>query len=273
MRDGSEAFTLIELLVVIAVIAILAALLLPVLNRGRLAANGTLCRSNLRQITLGIDMYANQFGVYPHRSTFVFDLQSFVRANWPVENRTLSLNGTAGPYLGPRQGLYACPEYNRVLGWFRTNTNPRWARSVFEGETFGSYGYNDFGTEFTETSTLGLGGGWFGNDSLKFTRESEVLSPSDMVCMGDATFWVNPPVAGCPILGLALRSGDPSMDYEFTQGQPGKAGVQATRKRHEGRWNMTFCDGHVENLRGAEIFNLSNSVVARRWNSDHQPHN
>src|SRR5438132_3273033 len=54
-------FTLIELLVVIAIIAILAAILFPVFAQARDKARQTACLSNLKQLSLGVLMYAQDY--------------------------------------------------------------------------------------------------------------------------------------------------------------------------------------------------------------------
>jgi len=65
-KTSPEGFTLIELLVVIAIIAILASILFPVFSRAREKAREARCMSNLHQIGLALQMYADDYdGLLP----------------------------------------------------------------------------------------------------------------------------------------------------------------------------------------------------------------
>ncbi|MFW5867445.1 MAG: DUF1559 domain-containing protein, partial [Armatimonadota bacterium] len=94
MRKG---FTLIELLVVIAIIAILAAILFPVFARAREKARQTACLSNVKQIALATQMYAQDHGeMLPQGGT------------WSPDDVMIRWYDALEPYLKNEQ-ILICP--------------------------------------------------------------------------------------------------------------------------------------------------------------------
>jgi prepilin-type N-terminal cleavage/methylation domain-containing protein/prepilin-type processing-associated H-X9-DG protein len=108
-----RAFTLIELLVVIAIIAILAALLLPALSAAKSRAKAAGCINNLRQLSLGWRMYADD-----NNGSLVVNLpQPATEAAWVVgefttpaqaTNQTIIRSGRLFPYM-VNPSVYRCP--------------------------------------------------------------------------------------------------------------------------------------------------------------------
>jgi len=280
-----RAFTLIELLIIIAMIAILAAMLLPALSRARSAADSAVCRSNLRQLTLGLHMYVEQEKAYPpHAWIAPLLLGPFIGASFPGNNLVIQPpnDPTLGPvtYLGGPQSVYACPGYNRLRGAF-------WSEASIDDPRVdsGSYAYNQGGSSLTNTVGLGawpsvLSGANWGPPFIP-RRANEVVAPSDMIAFGDAAFFS--PVA-VQANYRPYPQGIPPLNYvfyydlygEIVLGQPrdpaDAQNVRAYRQRHGGKWNIGFCDSHVENLAPRNLFDRTNSSVAQRWNYDHKWH-
>jgi prepilin-type N-terminal cleavage/methylation domain-containing protein len=100
-RGSRNAFTLIELLVVIAIIAILAAILFPVFAQAREKARQTACLSNMKQIGLGLTMYAQDYDeVLPPANDDV--------TNFAAPTSKPNFLGSLIPYIKSKP-IFVCP--------------------------------------------------------------------------------------------------------------------------------------------------------------------
>lgn len=248
-RRRRAAFTLIELLVVIAIVAILASLLLPALSQAKASARTSKCANSLRQIGLGLSMYTGDTGLYP----------PLVMPGTPVR---LTWSDVLQPYIMSRwtDTLLKCPEYK-----WRTTTAAEVSATGFPENRWGSYGYNAAGSDLHH----GLGSPI--SDAIPSVAdvtvgETEVVAPSDMIAAGDATLflWTDLKVSGHLDLGWQFGR---IMTYNR---EPTKM-LEAYRQRHRERFNVVFCDGHIELQERRRLFNTDPTSL-RRWNYDHEPH-
>jgi prepilin-type N-terminal cleavage/methylation domain-containing protein len=181
VRAARCGFTLIELLVVIAIIAILAAMLLPALSSAKLRAQSISCQNNLRQLTIAVNLYANDYGsqlpyALPVAGQTWFDGQT-VNMEW---SRQLF------SYVGYNPGVYRCP----AAVYQTTNMGS----IIYKGQTYStklSYSVNDISGGNNVANAVPANGAPFGNTSstnaagVGLSWKFEQVSP-DTVMIADA---------------------------------------------------------------------------------------
>jgi prepilin-type N-terminal cleavage/methylation domain-containing protein len=221
LRKPRSAFTLIELLVVVGIIALLAALLLPVLNRAQAKAQGVHCLSNVRQLQLAWQMYTDDHaGMVPENRA------QLVQGIWRS-----SPNSWTGPSSAPfdadtwaiEHGSLFRGGYARALALFRCPSDDSTVRQPDGTETgldrTRSYAMNgNFGGREEETQTV-------------FDRENAVFAPSRVFVFIDED----------------ERSIDDG--HFLVWPAPDNRWVNMPADRHRRAATLSFADGRVESWR------------------------
>ncbi len=133
------AFTIIELLIVIAIIAVLAGMLLPTLRWARESARSVNCVSNLKQLVMAWQIYAdNHDGVacpsYEYRDGFT------VEYAWDFRIKIADPSDWGYGYLGRyiKDGrITACPSYIPPTTWGRPYTGYAYNATYIGGDVIG----------------------------------------------------------------------------------------------------------------------------------------
>lgn len=225
-RRRGAGFTLVELLTVVAVIGVLAGILFPTLGRTREEARRAFCISNLRQLSLAVELYKNNYHGWYFPVMYVDPDNPFATAAlyWFGKVEGGQVDKTKGMlfrYFGSEDSVELCPSFDDSRYF------------IYQGATYG-YGYN-----------YSYIGGSFEGDWTKLrwgsamlyggpAHDGMVASPSATVLLADSAqiYWLDGNVRENFLLELPDQPW-PYPSFHF---------------RHNRKCNVLFCDGHVESL-------------------------
>jgi prepilin-type N-terminal cleavage/methylation domain-containing protein/prepilin-type processing-associated H-X9-DG protein len=268
-----RAFTLIELLVVIAIIAILAAILFPVFAQARESARLSSCLSNMKQIGLGVKMYAQDYdeefplGTYPGPR------------NWEV-------NQDVNPYPPDNQCLDG---FNLWKGFNPGDGGPNYSGCAYGGEFYRTLmSVQVF--PYTKNKQI-----WFcpsdkyraaSPANIAIGRQSYMWFPNwvyNTWCPGSSAGYPGP----FPCLGPNLYDSNPSEKVDYVSQRmlftergifgwdgpdgskyEGGAGSPNSNVNHSKGYNAVYFDGHAKVV----VFNKKKaSLPASPWPAGAQP--
>jgi len=240
-HQASGAFTMVELLVVIAVIGILAGLTTTGLNRAKAKARQVQCMAIVSQHGLSLLMYAQEHSVFPLHAIGI------LRA----------LQATLGRSADGAK-MWNCPSA-------LTQKAMRLPEELQVGHSQMGYNVSGLGDP-ARGDPLGISAK-VSDGMLVPVSIGDISAPSRLIMAGDGIVGAN---------GEYLDSTVAISRQPVQLNKPSTAVIlsatKRTQRRHDGRLNIVFGDGHSEVMTLHELFESNGPQALSRWNRDNLPH-